>query len=49
MGVVDPKLAIGIGEKLNKVGHCTTHSNLAEKLMRNKLWFCEENVINCEY
>ena len=42
--VVDPKLAIG----LNKAGHCTTHLNLVEKSMRNKLWFSEENVINCE-
>ena len=49
MGVADPKLAIRIGRKLNKAGHCTTHLNLAEKSMRNKLWFCEENVINCEY
>ena len=49
MGVADLKLAIGVGGKLNKVGCCTTHLNLAEKSMRNKLWFCEENVINCEY
>ena len=48
MGVADPKLAIEVGRKLNKAGHCTTHLNLAEKSMRNKLWFCEENVINCE-
>ena len=49
MRVVDPKLAIGVGGKLNKVEHCTTHLNLAEKSMRNKLWFCEENVIKCKY
>ena len=49
MRVADTKLAIGVGEKLNKVGHFTTHLNLAEKSMRNKLWFFEKNVINCEY
>ena len=49
MGVADPKLVIGVGGKLNKTEHCTTHLNLAEKSMRNKLWFCEKNVINCEY
>ena len=49
MGVPDPKLTIGVGGKLNKARHCTTHLNLAKKSMRNKLWFCEENVINCEY
>ena len=48
MGVVDPKLVIGVGGKLNKVGHCTTHLNLAKKSMRNKLLLCEENVINCK-
>ena len=48
MGVVDAKLAIGVGGELNKAGHCTTHLNLVEKSMRNKLWFYEENVINCE-
>ena len=48
MGVADPKLAIRVGRELNKTGHCTTHLNLVEKSMRNKLWFCEENVINCE-
>ena len=49
MGVVDPKLAIGVGGKLNMAGHYTTLLNLAEKSMRNKMWFCEENVINCVY
>ena len=49
MGVANLKLAIRIGRKLNKAGHCITHLNLAEKSMRNKLWSCEENVINCEY
>ena len=48
MGVVDPKLAMRVSGELNKAGHCTTHLNLDDKLMRNKLWFCEENVINCE-
>ena len=48
MRVADPKLAIRVGEKLNKVGHCTSHLNLAEKSMRNKLWLCEENVIKCK-
>ena len=46
--VADPKIAIGLGGELNKDGHCTTHLNLVEKSMRKKLWFCEENVINCE-
>ena len=49
MGVANPKLAIWVGGKLNKDGYCTTHLNLAEKSMRNKLWFCEENVIKCKY
>ena len=49
MVVADPKLAKGVSGNLNKAGHCTTHLNLAKKSMRNKLWFCEENVINCEY
>ena len=49
MGVANPKLAIGVGGELNKAGHCTTHLNLAEKSMRNKLWFCEETFLNCEY
>ena len=49
MGVADPKLAIGVGGKLNKARHYTTHLNLAKKSMRNKLWFCEENVIKCKY
>ena len=48
MGVADPKLAIGVDGKLNKARHCTTHLNLVEKSMRKKLWFCEDNVINCE-
>ena len=48
MRVADPKLAIRVGGEANKARHCTTHLNLAEKSMRNKLWFCEENVINCE-
>ena len=47
MGVVNPKLAIRVCGKLNKAGHCITHLSLVEKLMRNKLWFCEENFINC--
>ena len=45
MGVADSKLAIGVGRKVNKAEHCTTHLNLTEKSMRSKLWFCEENVI----
>ena len=49
MRVADQKLAIGVGGELNKAGHYTTHFNLAEKSMRNKLWFCEENVIKCKY
>ena len=32
MGVVDPKLAKGVGGELNKVGHCTTHLNLSKKI-----------------
>ena len=48
MGVANLKLSIGVGGELNKAGHCTTHLNLAKKSMRNKLLFCEENVINCE-
>ena len=49
MGVADPKLVIRVGGKLNKAGHCITQLSLAEKSMRNKLWFCEENFINCAY
>ena len=49
MRVADPKLAIRVGVKLNKVGHCITHLSLATKSMRNKLWFCEEDFINCAY
>ena len=49
MGVANPKLAIRVGGKLNKVGHYITHLSLAEKSRRNKLWFCEENFINCAY
>ena len=49
MGVANPKFAIRLGGKLNKVRHCITHLSLAEKSMRNKLWFCEENFINCAY
>ena len=49
MGVVDSKLAIRVGGKLNKAEHCIAHLNLAKKSMRNKLWFCEANVINCAY
>ena len=45
MGVANPKLDIGVGRKLNKAGHCPTPLSLSEKSMRNKLWFCEENVI----
>ena len=48
MGVANPKLDTGVGGDLKKVRHCTTHLSLAEKSKRNKLWFCEENVINCE-
>ena len=44
--VADPKLTIGVGGELNKAGNCITQLNLAAKSMRNKLWFCEENVIN---
>ena len=36
IGVADPKLAIRVGRKLNKVGHCTTHLNLAEKSMKKQ-------------
>ena len=49
MRVADPKLAIRVGGKLNKAGHCITHLSLAKKSMRNKPWFCEENFINCAY
>ena len=49
MGVVDPKFAIMVGGKLNKVGNCITHLSLAKNSMRNKLWFCEEDFINYAY
>ena len=49
MEIANPKLAIEVGGNLNKARHCTNHLNLAKKSMRNKLWFCEENVIHYEY
>ena len=49
MRVVDPKLTIRVGGKLNKARHCITHLSLAEKSLTNKMWFCEENFIYCAY
>ena len=37
MGVADPKVAIRVGGKVNKVGQCITYLSLAEKSRRNKL------------
>ena len=48
MGVADLKLAIRVSGKLNKAERIT-HLSLANKSMRNKLWFCEDNFINCVY